>query len=128
MGSRMEMVFEFVILCSFALGCLAGGLAVGLWRCCRGEPAMPKGSCHVPESVRKSVCDMPSSANDMPCSASDMPSGTSDMSLLHLKAVYISRQGKKFHIRDACLKHKLERYEPCLHCMKDLALHMRKSD
>ncbi len=32
------------------------------------------------------------------------------------------------YIRDACLKHKLERYEPCLHCMKDLALHVRKND
>ena len=118
------MAFEFLLLATFALGCLAGGLAVALWRGCLGGPEMPempKISCHMPESVPKSECDTPSNANDLPSSAIDM-------SLFHLKAVYISRQGKKFHIRDSCLKHKLERYEPCLHCMKDLALHVRKSD
>ncbi len=122
------MVFEFVLLFSFALGCVAGGSAVALWRCCLGEPEIrvidtPKSLCHMPEIECKG-----NTPESDPKSACDMPNSASDMSLFHLKAVYISRQGKKFHIRDACLKHKLERYEPCMHCMKDLALHVRKSD
>ena len=126
----MEMVFEFLLLFSFVLGCVTGGLAVALWRCFFGQPEtraidMPKN----PKSIPKSSCDMPEICiTSLPNGECDMPCSGSDMSVFHLKAVYISRQGKKYHIRDACLKHKLERYEPCLHCMKDLALHVRKND
>ena len=116
----MEMVFEFLLLFTFVLGCFTGGLAVALWRCFLGQPETR--AIDMPKSIPKSSC------NDVPKSECDMPCSGSDMSVFHLKAVYISREGKKYHIRDACLKHKLERYEPCLHCMKDLALHVRKND